>query len=303
MDESGLSFRQQQEKVNAHFQAESSYWREIYARNTMYAELYRARLATTLAWIDDLALAPGSRVLEVGCGAGFLSVALAQRELRVHAIDSAETMVELTRQQAAESGVTDLLSVGAGDVYALAFKDDSFDLVVALGVIPWLERPELAIGEMARVSMPSGHVLLTDGNQVALNLLLDPWKSPALASLRRRVKGMLAWVGLLHQPPKPLMATFHDRRFIDEALASAELVKIKGMTLGFGTFTFLHRKVLPERLAIALHHRLQSLANRNVPLLRSTGLTYLVLATKAALPPSERSTSAERPAYSAAKGQ
>ncbi len=248
----------------------------------MYAELYRARQATTLAWIDDLALAPGSRVLEVGCGAGFLSVALAQRGLRVHAIDSTETMVELTRQQAAESGVTELLSVDAGDIYALSFENDSFDLVTALGVLPWLERPELAIREMARVARPGGHVLLTDGNKVALNLLLDPWKNPAFAPLRRSVKGILEWVGLLHQLPKPMMATFHDRRLIDEALASAELIKIKGMTLGFGPFTFLHRKVLPERLGIVLHHRLQSLANRNVPPFRSTGLTYLVLARKSA---------------------
>jgi 2-polyprenyl-3-methyl-5-hydroxy-6-metoxy-1,4-benzoquinol methylase len=303
MDESPVSYRRQQEEVNTHFQAQSSYWKDIYARNTVYAELYRARQATALAWIDDLALAPGSRVLEVGCGAGFLSVALAQRELCVHAIDSTETMVELTRKQAAESGVTELLSADAGDVYELAFEDDSFDLVTALGVIPWLERPELAIREMARVTRPGGHVLLTDGNQVALNLLLDPWKNPALTPLRRSVKGMLERVGLLHQSPKPIMATFHDRRFIDEALASAELIKIKGMTLGFGTFTFLHRKVLPERLGIALHHWLQSLANRNVPLFRSTGLTYLVLATKSALPPSERSTSAEQPAYGAVKGQ
>ena len=188
MDESGFSFRQQQEKVNAHFQAEASYWKDIYARKTIYAELYRARLATTLAWIDDLVLAPGSRVLEVGCGAGFLSVELAKRGLRVYAIDSAETMVELTRQHAEESGVTELLSVGIGDVYDLGFEDGSFDLVVALGVIPWLERPELAIREMARVSMPGGHVLLTDGNRMALSLLLDPWNTAALAPLGRSVK-------------------------------------------------------------------------------------------------------------------
>ncbi len=303
MDESGFSFRQQQEKVNAHFQAEASYWKDIYARKTIYAELYRARLATTLAWIDDLTLAPGSRVLEVGCGAGFLSVELAKRGLRVYAIDSAETMVELTRQHAEESGVTELLSVGIGDVYDLGFEDGSFDLVVALGVIPWLERPELAIREMARVSMPGGHVLLTDGNRMALSLLLDPWNTAALAPLRRSVKNMLERVGLLHQSPKPTMAIFHDLRFIDEALGSAELIKTRGMTLGFGPFTFLHRKILPERLGIALHHRLQRLADRNVPLFRSTGLTYLVLATKPALSPPERSSSAEQPAYSAAKGQ
>jgi len=282
-----VSYRQQQEKVNAHFQAQSSYWKKIYARKTVYSEIYRARQARALAWIDDLALAPGSRVLEVGCGAGFLSVALAQRGLRVYAIDSADTMVELTRQHAVESGITGLLTVDVGDVYALAFEDDSFDLVIALGVTSWLARPELAIREMARVTLPGGHVLLTNGNQARLNHLLDPWLNPALAPLRRGIKGMLERLGLLHSSAEP---TVRERRFIDEALASAELIKTRGMTLGFGPFTFLHHKVLPERLGIALHHQLQHLADRNLPFFRSTGMSYLVLARRSSSPSSQQST-------------
>jgi SAM-dependent methyltransferase len=286
--------------VNAHFQAQSSYWKEIYARNTVYTEIYRARQAKALAWIDDLALAQGSRVLEVGCGAGFLSVALAQRGLCVHAIDSAEAMVELTRLHAEELGITELLTVDVGDVYALAFENDSFDLVIALGVLSWLALPELAIREMTRVIVPGGRVLLTNGNQARLNNLLDPWLNPALAPLRRGIKDILERVGLLHPAPKPAA---RDRRFIDEALASARLIKTRGMTLGFGPFTILQRKVLPERLGIALHRQLQHLADRNVPFFRSTGMTYLVLARKSSSPSSEQAISAEQPAHVAAKGQ
>jgi hypothetical protein len=51
------------------------------------------------------------------------------------------------------------------------------------------------------------------------------------------------------------------------------------MTLGFGPFTFLQRKVLSEPLGIALHRRLQRLAEQNVPLFRSTGSHYLVLSS------------------------
>src|SRR6266849_5449365 len=293
VNQSTVSYRHRQEEVNAYFQSQSSSWKDIYAENSVQAEIYRARQARALAWIDELTLAPGSHVLEVGCGAGFLSVALAQRGLRVHAIDSAKTMVELARQHAADSGTAGLLSVDVGDVYALAFEDDSFDLVVALGVTSWLVRPELAIREMARVTGPDGHVLLTDGNRAALHLLLDPLMNPALAPLRRSVKGMLERVGLLRQSPKPVMAAVRDHRFIDEALGSAELIKTRSMTLGFGMFTFLRCKVLPERLAIALHRQLQRLADRNLPFFRSTGLSYLVLARKVASRPHERSTSAE----------
>lgn len=232
MDKSTVSQQQQQEKVNAHFRSQSSYWNEIYARNTLNAEIYRARQATALAWIDDLALAPGSRVLDVGCGAGFLSVALAQRGLRVHAIDPVENMVELARRHAAEVGVAELLTVDIGDVNALAFEDASFGLVTAHGVTSWLARPELAMQEMARVTMPGGYVLLTDGNRVALHLLLDPWKNLALAPLRRGIRGVLERVGILQHSPKPVMAAVRRRRLIDGALASAGLSRTRCKTLG-----------------------------------------------------------------------
>jgi hypothetical protein len=44
---------------------------------------------------------------------------------------------------------------------------------------------------------------------------------------------------------------------------------------------------LPEPIGIALHHRLQRLADRNVLIFRSTGMSYLVLARKSAIRPPE----------------
>ncbi len=280
MKEYAVPHLEEQEKVNAYFQSRSLYWKELYTREGVFSETIRDRQAAVLDWIDSLALAPGSQVLEIGCGAGFLAVALAQRGLRVHAIDSADAMVELARRHAAESGVTDVLSVDAGDVYALAFEDGSFDLVIALGVIPWLERVELAIQEMARVTRPGGHVILTTANRVGLVNLLDPLVNPALSPLKQGVKAMLEWVGLRRRSPgqSPNMI-FHSCRFIDEALAHAGFVKTESMTRGFG-FSLLRRRVLPIPLGVALHHRLQHLADRNVPGFRSAGMAYFVLAKK-----------------------
>jgi 2-polyprenyl-3-methyl-5-hydroxy-6-metoxy-1,4-benzoquinol methylase len=274
------TYRQQQEEVNTYFQAQSSYWKEIYAGNNLFADIYRQRQAAALAWVDELALAPDSQVLEIGCGAGFLSVALAKRGLRVHAIDAAEAMVELTRQQAQEAGVAELVMVDIGDVYNLAFADDSFDLVIALGVIPWLAQPELAIREMARVTRFEGHILLTADNKQRLDNLLDPLLNPLIVPVRRWVGGKLRQVGLRRQPPDRTGASYHSARFINHTLANSGLTKIKGMTLGFGPFTFLRRKVFSDSRSIELHHRLQALADRRIPFFRSTGTHYLVLTKK-----------------------
>ena len=291
MSESIVRRLAQQEQVNAYFQSHSSYWKDIYNSSGVQSEIYRDRHTAVLAWIDSLALAPGSQVFEIGCGAGFMAIALAEREFHVHAIDSTEAMVELARRHAAECGIAaPLLSMDVGDIYALDFEDGFFDLVLAIGVIPWLERPELAIQEMARVIKPGGHVILTADNSARLIYLLDPWKNPTLKPLRRRVKKALEQIGLLHRSSdeiNPTLLTLHDRRFIDDTLARAKLIKTRGMTIGFGPFSFHRRKVLPEPLSTALHRRLQRLADWNVPVLRSTGTQYLVLARKS--PPAPRS--------------
>jgi 2-polyprenyl-3-methyl-5-hydroxy-6-metoxy-1,4-benzoquinol methylase len=271
------SHRRQQEKVNAYFRSQSSYWKDIYASGGVAGKVYQERQAAALAWIESLGLVPGSRVLEIGCGAGFLSVALARRGLRVQAIDSTEVMVELARRHAVESGTAELHSVDFGDACALAFEDGCFDLVIAIGVMAYLKRPELAIQEMSRVTRPGGHVILSAGNRAGLINFLEPWFNPALRPFMSLVNGALARFGLRPWSPNKAL---HSHRFIDEALVSAGLARTSGKTLGFGPFTFLHHRLLPEAQGLALHHRLQRLADRGVPVLRSLGVSYLVLARK-----------------------
>jgi ubiquinone/menaquinone biosynthesis C-methylase UbiE len=269
-----------QEEVNAYFQARSSFWRDIYSSEGVFAEIIRDRQSAILAWSESLALLPGSRVLEVGCGAGFMAVALAQCGFRVQAIDTVEAMVELARQHAVERGANRDLSVDIGDVYALTFADDSFDLVIAAGVLPWLERVDLAIKEMARVTKPGGYIILTTANPLGLPYLLDPLAIPVLRPLKERVKSVLERA--VYRQCLPGMA-FHGNHFMSKALASVGLMKTNEITLGF-EFSLFRHKVLPEPLATALYHRLQRLADRNMLGFDSLGMSYHVLARKSAPP-------------------
>ena len=43
-----LALQQEQEKVNAYFQSQSSFWKDIYARSGVHAEIYRDRHAAIL---------------------------------------------------------------------------------------------------------------------------------------------------------------------------------------------------------------------------------------------------------------
>jgi len=147
--------------------------------------------------------------------------------------------------------------------------------------------------EMARVTKPDGHVILTANNRAGLTNLLDPLWNASLSPLKRSMKDMLKRAGLLHRSTDEPGATFHDRRFIDKAVERAELVKIGGRTVGFGPFSLFRHTVLPEPFGTTLHLRLQRLADRGMPVLRSTGMSYLVLAKKPASRPPGQSTSVE----------
>jgi hypothetical protein len=65
-------------------------------------------------------------------------------------------------------------------------------------------------------------------------------------------------------------------------MSTAELIIIRCMTLGFGPFSLWRRPLFPEPVAIGVHRRLQSLANRGTPVLRATGAQHIVLARRAA---------------------
>lgn len=267
---------QQQANVNAFFRANSSYWRALYTIRGIRAEITRDRHVAIQGWINNLALPAGSSVLEIGSGAGLLSIALAQRGFRVHAIDLVEAMIVQARDSANESGVSDLLSFDVGDVYSLTFGDASFDLTIAVGVLPWLEEAELAIREMVRVTRPGGYIILTTANRAGLVSLLDPLMCPLLRPAKRYLKDML--VHLAHRRKSPTMV-FHSSRDIKRTLGRLGAVKIRGMTRGFA-FSFLRRSLLPGPLIIAINRGLQHLADRNIPCLRSIGMTSIVLARK-----------------------
>jgi ubiquinone/menaquinone biosynthesis C-methylase UbiE len=271
---------QQPSVVKAYFEAQSAFWRDIYGGADVYAIIHQQRQVTALAWIDALELAPGSRALDVGCGAGFVTVALAQRGFLVHAVDTSAAMVEQTRQHALAAGIADRTNARSGSADDIPEPDDSFDLVVALGVIPWLDQPTRAIQEMARVLRPGGYLVLSADNASRLNYLLDPWLHPLVTPLKRRIRSRLRQSRWQRAELDRAGARADRCAAIDSELRHAGLIKLRGYTLGFGPFTFLRRRLVPEPWGTRLHYSLQRLADAGAPGLRLAGAQYLVLEHK-----------------------
>lgn len=97
------------------------------------------------------------RALDVGCGTGALAYAFAPLVGEVVGVDSSEEFLAAAREDAPE-GCTFV----SGDAEALPFPYGDFDLVGCLRVLHHVQRPELVVSELARVTRPGGRILLAD---------------------------------------------------------------------------------------------------------------------------------------------
>ncbi len=271
-------------RVTAHFQSVSSYWDDIYRQLDLRSIIHQKRFDTVLHLVDQCSLPPGSHVLDLGCGAGVYSVALAKRGHVVEAVDLAPAMLERTRQHAAEAQVGERVTASVGDVYHVAFQDESFSLALAIGVIPWLEAPQEAIGELARVIKPGGYLVVAADNSKRLDILLDPLKSPVFSPVRRVVRRVfrISWWRWHPGPADAVCTRQHTVQELDQFLAAAGLGRVHAATLGFGPFTFFDHQFLPDWFGVKLHRVLQHLASLRCPGLQATGWQIVMLARKRA---------------------
>ena len=263
-----------QELVDRHFDAYSEHWRDLYGDATLEGVIHQDRKALTLAWIDELGLAPRSRVLEVGCGAGLLATDLAERGLVVRGIDTSERMIELAEARAASLGLQDLVTFGTGDAHRIGPEPGFFRLVVALGVIPYLHTPVAALIEMARVLDDDGRLLVSSDNRFRVNHIVDPRRTPLLPG---RTQLARAYHRARRAPGPP--NRFLSFAMVERTLREAGFAVEKSVTLGYGPFTFFDRKLFSEERAIRIHRRLGALAARH-RLLARAGAQHLVLARR-----------------------
>ncbi|MGH3440594.1 MAG: class I SAM-dependent methyltransferase, partial [Nitriliruptorales bacterium] len=99
------------------------------------------------------------RILDVGCGTGFLGLGLlaSGRATELHAVDISEGMLERARSNADTLGVRARLVRASAT--RLPFPDAAFDAVVTRGVLHHLHDPVGALREWRRVVRPGGPVL------------------------------------------------------------------------------------------------------------------------------------------------
>lgn len=151
---------------------------------------HRTRTAENSAAYLLPELRPGQRLLDVGSGPGTITVDLAERIApgRVTALETSEDALQLTRAEAERAGCS-TIDFAVGDVHALDFPSDSFDVVHAHQVLQHVADPVGALREMIRVCKPGGVVAARDGDYSGFTWYpaspgLDRWLELYLAAAR-----------------------------------------------------------------------------------------------------------------------
>ena len=128
---------------------------------------------------------PGERMLEVGPGTGYYTLAVAEwiAPGRLDIFDLQQEMLDHTMRRADERGVTNVIPT-QGDAERLPYPDASFDaayLVTVLGEVP---DQDAALRELARVLKPGGRLVVGE-------LFGDPhWVSPGALRARAEAAGL-----------------------------------------------------------------------------------------------------------------
>lgn len=122
-------------------------------------------IAARNAYLDLLAVGPGERVLDIGCGSGVVTREVARRVAPAGlavGVDPSPAMLTVARELADQQGVGEWVDLRVGDARALPFADAEFDVVIAVTALSHFPGGEHVIPELMRVMRPGGRLGVFD---------------------------------------------------------------------------------------------------------------------------------------------
>lgn len=121
------------------------------------------RVNMALRWVD------GERILDIGCGIGYVAFALAKDSSKeVHGFDLLPTNISIAKGFLRKHNI----SYYVMDASNLGFRDSSFDCALCLEVIEHLKNPAACLQEIYRVLKPGGHLIISTPNAVSSSNIL-----------------------------------------------------------------------------------------------------------------------------------
>ena len=104
--------------------------------------------------LERLNAGRGTRYVDIGCGAGMAAEIAADRGAAVSGIDASEALLEIAKSRIPDADIR------RGDIEALPFCDDAFDLATGFNSFQYAGNPAVALLEAGRVTKPGGSIVI-----------------------------------------------------------------------------------------------------------------------------------------------
>jgi ubiquinone/menaquinone biosynthesis C-methylase UbiE len=238
-----------------------------------WAELTDDQVATRFRGALDTAA--GGRLLDIACGPGVVTAAIAAGAACVIGLDATDAMLERAKARCANAGLGNV-TFQRGDAENLPFADASFDGVVTRAAVHHFADPQRAFNEMFRVLRPGGVAVVVDvvssedAGESTLHNAIEQLRDPShvrmlapseleggltQAGLRDIAPGtwdasreLEEWLAIVNDPARaaPL-------RIVVRALAEAGRSAGIGLSVEGGRVVFFHRWRLVKATRPAQH--------------------------------------------------
>ena len=132
-----------------------------------------SRQQKVLQFVDELKLSIGSKVLELGYGAGQTALKLSKRGFELHGIDVSEKLCQLAKKRVKAEHHSGNVNLKVGNIESgIDYKNDTFDLVVMVGILHYSYNDEECLKDAKRVLRPGGILLLHKERYIPCHSLL-----------------------------------------------------------------------------------------------------------------------------------
>lgn len=156
----------------ARFAAQADAWWDLTGEYKALHEINPVRLA----YVQDRAGLIGKKVLDIGCGGGLLSEAMAAAGAQVTAIDMAAPSLDVARSHAKQEGLTIDYRQHTAEDWALGHSGD-YDVVTCMELVEHVPDPRLLVHTCGSLLRPGGDLIFASVNRTWLSRFLVIWMS------------------------------------------------------------------------------------------------------------------------------
>jgi ArsR family transcriptional regulator len=210
-----------------HAEAARHYFAENAADWDTIRALHVADAAVEAAVLETVGNRPFDSLLDLGTGTGRMLELLAPLYSRAVGVDASPAMLAVARANLDRTGVAHA-QVRLGDIQHLPFGRNAFDVVTIHQVLHYLDEPERAIAEAARVLRPGGRLLVVDFAPHALEFLREEHAHRRLGFAHTTLKSWVEAAGLKLENARDLGADAEGKLTVTIWLAQDRRLAVAG---------------------------------------------------------------------------